>query len=459
MLLKPMIHLNQNDLFRRTRWRLTAWYAGVMGIILSLSALGIYEAIAHAHRVTSDRELQSVATTLHNGLELTLQQQGQLDVASQQLLPGLCLTRQSGETASCVPQTVSSERHLLSAIDRGRYYIRLLDRSGQLVAQAGQPPNGLPATPATDGDWHLLYDRDRSRYRQISLSLHTRTHLPWGVLQVGRSLQDFDTYLDSVRWIIVLSLPLAMLGVGAASWKLAGLAMGPIYESYQKVQQFTADAAHELRTPLAAILATVESALRIQHFSAADARETLHVVERQNQRLSQLVSDLLLLSRLDRQVQAGQFRLCCLQDLLSDLEEELAALAIASQITLTFAIEPQRPVQVRGVEEQLYRLFFNVVANAIQYTPAGGQVSVNLKDDSDRASTNVQDTGIGISPDQQAKIFDRFYRVESDRSRDTGGSGLGLSIARAIAQAHQGSIQVQSEVGKGSKFTIRLPKY
>jgi signal transduction histidine kinase len=112
---------------------------------------------------------------------------------------------------------------------------------------------------------------------------------------------------------------------------------------------------------------------------------------------------------------------------------------------------------VMGNEEQLYRLCANLVTNAIHYTPAGGEVTVWLKQQEAHAIVQVQDTGIGIAIADQTHIFDRFYRVTSDRSRRTGGSGLGLAIAKAIAQTHQGDIQIQSELGKGSTFTVWLP--
>ena len=116
---------------------------------------------------------------------------------------------------------------------------------------------------------------------------------------VGRSFQDFDQYLSSVRWSLLIGLLLSLALVTAASWWLSALAMRPIYQSYQQIQQFTADAAHELRTPLAAIRATVESVLRLPQIDRWMLKETLMVVNRQNQRLTTLVSDLLLLSRLD----------------------------------------------------------------------------------------------------------------------------------------------------------------
>jgi signal transduction histidine kinase len=116
-----------------------------------------------------------------------------------------------------------------------------------------------------------------------------------------------------------------------------------------------------------------------------------------------------------------------------------------------------KPLNVIGEEEQLYRLVSNLIVNALQYTPSDGQVTVVLDCSDHHALIHIQDMGIGISRQEQMRIFERFYRVNSDRSRASGGSGLGLAIAQAIVQAHQGSIQVQSELGKGSTFTIRLP--
>ena len=444
--------MNRNSLFSLTRWRLAGWYASVMGLVLGIAGLGMYEAIAHAHRVTADRELESMAETLHQNLEATLVQPGRLEIASQQLLPNFCLANDN-----CFSAAEPPSHHLLNGVYQGNYYyIRVLDQSGSLIALAGLHLQGLPP-PSKEPSWQSLKDGEGNRYRQISLPLHTQDDLFWGYLQVGRSFKDFEDYLAAVRLIMGLGLPLTMLLVGAASWWLAGRAMRPIYQSYSQIQQFTADAAHELRTPLAAVRATVESVLRLPQLPETEARDTLQVIGRQNQRLTHLVSDLLLLSNLDRQTVKGQRQACHLQDLVSDIEEELAALAIAKDVALTSVFLVNCPLQVVGDEEQLYRLALNVVTNSIHYTPAGGQVVITLERNDNQALIRVKDTGIGIAAEHQTKIFDRFYRVGGDRSRQTGGSGLGLSIAQAIAQAHNGGIQVQSELGKGSNFSIWLP--
>ena len=431
--------MNQNKLFHLTRWRIAGWYAVVMGFVLGLCGLGLYQAIVHAHWQTLDRELESVAGTLHDSIESTLKQPGRLEPATQQFLP---------------EQTKNN--HILGAMHQGDYYIRLLDRSGQIVGLFGFQPQGLPLSLAED-TWQTLQDTEGNRYHQISLRLHTQDNRPWGYMQMGRSLQDIDKYLANVKLILLLGLPIAMLLVGGSSWWLAGRAMQPIYQSYRQIQQFTADAAHELRTPLAATQAQVESALLMSHLSQTEARDILGSIERQNQRLTQLVADLLLLARMEQQPLPVRHQLCCLNDIVSDLVEELETLALAAGVTLTADVRASQPINVTGNEEQLYRLISNFIVNAIQYTPKNGLVSIVLDRNDDRALIQVQDTGVGIAKSEQKRIFERFYRVSSDRSRQTGGSGLGLAIVTAIVQAHQGSLQVQSELGKGSTFIIRLP--
>jgi len=452
--------MNQSKLFSLTRWRLAGWYASVMGIILTLSSLGFYEAVSHAHRMTLDRELVAVAGTLHDSIEPVPKQPRHLEHLAQQLSSNICLpqTQCVTQTANFMPEASSKGAHVLGAIHQGDYYLRLLNRSGQIVVMSGLQPEELPLTSGEER-WQTIADGAGRRYHQISLTLHTHDNRHWGYMQVGRSLNDIDQYLAAVRLTLLLGLPVVLLLVGGSSWWLAGLAMQPIHRSYQQMQQFTADAAHELRTPLAATQATVESALRTSCWSGKEGLDVLQTIERQNNRLAQLVKDLLLLSRTEQQVPSGKYRPCCLNDIVNDLVEELATLAIPAQVKLTAKIQMQKPLYVLGDEEQLYRLVSNLIANAIQYTPGGGQVTVNLARSDHHASIQVQDTGIGIAPVEQSRIFNRFYRVNSDRSRQTGGAGLGLPIARMIAQAHHSDIQVQSQPGQGSTFIVRLPLY
>lgn len=442
--------MNRNQIFSQTRWRLAIWYAGVMGIILSLSGVAIYYIMSQVHGVGLHQELESIAGTLHDSLEPNLQQPGRVEPEAIKALPGLCIV-----STTCDEQVDSSDRHVLGVVQREGYYVRLLDFSGQVVATLGYSPAGLTTNGQTR--WQTVNDQLGNRYHQISLPLHTSSHRAWGYVQVGRSLKEFDTHLSSTRWVLLLGLPVIFLLITLASWWLAGLAMRPVYQSYQQMQQFTADAAHELRTPLAAIRATVQAILRIPSISEIESRNTLQTIERQNGRLSQLVQDLLLLSRMDAQALVMKRQPCCLNDLISDVVEEFAALALDHNVLLTQQIQSNKCLSVSGNEEQLYRLLTNLVTNAIQYTPLNGQVTVMLDQNDQWALIHVQDNGIGITTADQNRIFDRFYRVHCDRSRQTGGAGLGLAIAQAIAHAHQGNIQVQSGLNKGSRFTVRLP--
>ncbi|MGC9528488.1 MAG: sensor histidine kinase [Limnospira sp.] len=181
----------------------------------------------------------------------------------------------------------------------------------------------------------------------------------------------------------------------------------------------------------------------------------LNTVERQGRRLSHLIADLLLLSSLEKNGVSEPFQPCCLNDIIADLSEEFLELAIASNIRLSAQI-PEEQIYVSGHEQQLYRLVSNLIANAIQYTPDGGTVGVSLKRRERTAVVAIEDSGIGIPAGEQNRIFERFYRVDSHRSRKAGGTGLGLAIVRAIALKHQANLKVESQPGCGSIFTLEI---
>ncbi|MDJ0801140.1 MAG: ATP-binding protein, partial [Calothrix sp. MO_167.B12] len=440
--------MKQNKLFQRTRIRLALWYAIVMGFILTVCGFGLYTAVYHAHSEALDRELEFIAKTLHNNLELKLKQPGRLEPVVKEFLPNICLVE-----SDCTQKQSSSQRHILNAINQG-YYVRLFDKPGNLIAIAGSYPEKISLT-LNKQLWQTIKDNKGNIYHQMSLSLHTRDNQDWGYIQVGRNIADINDYMDAVKLSLVVGLPMAMIMVAVAGWWLAGLAMKPIYQSYRQIQQFTADAAHELRTPLAASQATVESALLTPDLDTVEIWDILRTIKRQNQRLTSLVADLLMLSRFDRQSIPMKRELCCLNDVIHDLVEEFAAMAISAQLKLTSAINVDEEINIVGDSEQLYRLVANLIVNAIQYTPTQGKVTIILDRSDHYAIIQVKDTGIGIPKTEISRIFDRFYRVNSDRSRHTGGSGLGLAIAKAIVKSHQGSLNVQSEFGKGSTFTIK----
>ena len=443
--------MNGHHLFRRSRIRLALWYAFVMGAILSLSGLGVYRAMVRVKWLSLEREIESIAGTLHDSLEPMLPASQAPTTVLQQIFPDLCLTGQF-----CNPKPTLIQRHTIGIGDRDLYYLRLFDHHGQLLAFSPNQPSRLPQT-LNSAQWQTFKSANGIRYHQFTITLHSVNTSPsWGYLQIGRTLEPYDSEVRQIQLILAVGLPIALGLVAVSSWYLAGLAMQPIYQSYQQQQQFTANAAHELRSPLASLLATVEAILRLPPTHQQDVPSMLQRVERQGRRLSHLIADLLLLVSLEQDSSPKPFAPCCLNDLVADLREELLELATAQSIHLTCQV-PNAEIYVLGNESQLYRLVSNLIANAIQYTSAGGFVKVSLLQSERNAVMEIEDTGIGIPPTEQDRIFERFYRVNSDRSRQTGGTGLGLAIASAIAHRHQGHLKVKSELGKGSVFTIYLP--
>lgn len=452
--------MNSHQLFRRSRTRLALWYALVMGAILSLSGLGMYRSLVQSHWAAMEREMESIAGTLHDSLEPMLPVSEDPTAVLRRILPELCLAGQS-----CNTNPTLIQRHTTGISDRSIYYIRLFDHQGTLLAfSPNQPPSLLKTLNRSP--WQTFRAANGIRYHQFTTILHSAhahhqanepsSHPSWGYLQIGRTLAPLDAETQRIRWILAIGFPIALGFVAVSSWWLSGLAMQPIYQSYQQQQQFTANAAHELRSPLASLLATVEAILRVPPTNQQNIPVMLQTVERQGRRLSHLIADLLFLTSLEQNSSPKPFQPCCLNDLISDLTEEFLELATIVDIDLTHQI-PNHDVYVLGNESQLYRLVSNLIANAIQYTPNGGQVVVSLTTRDRMALITVKDTGIGIAAVEQTRIFDRFYRVDSDRSRKTGGTGLGLAIAQAIAQVHQGNIEVQSALGQGTQFTLQLP--
>ena len=442
--------MKQNKLFIKTRTTLASYYAGVMGLILILLGIGAYQAIKRSYFQEIDRDLQSITGTLYQSLELQLQKPGRIEPALEKLLPNLCQLENR-----CFSTTSSRTHRNLSAINQNSYYVRLFNLSGSLLAVAGTYPEGLSSDFKRE-TWQTVSDREGNKYRQITLLVHTQEEQAWGYFQVGYSLEEYENLLIRTKKIIILSSIFSLVLVCGVSWGLAGVAMRPIYESYKQMEQFSADVAHELRTPLATTQSAVESALLTSQLEPAKALKVLQIVERQNLRLIKLVVDLLLLANTHHNLVNTHCEPCCLNDLVEDLIEEFLAIASANQVTLSYQIQAEESLEILGNCDQLYRLVFNLIDNAIQYTPEGGNVTVILQRSNHQALIQVRDTGIGIAHSEQQNIFNRFYRVHSDRSRKTGGLGLGLAIAQAIAKVHNGSLSVRSELGKGSIFSLKL---
>ncbi len=443
------------------RFRLAILYSGVVGSILLGLAYATHRVMDRISTQTIDRELDLLSTSLSAQFETYLKVPGELPQEVDRTIIKLCRVNDQ-----CTLNLNSSTHHssLLKLI-QDDYHLQFLDIQGKAIAAIAEKPGRFP-TQSNFASYHTVTDAQGLPYHLHYKRLKTNQGQDWGYLQVGRSVRQFDTYMRDFHLLIMLGIPTTMGLLGWASWWVAGVAMRPIYKSYEEMQRFTADASHELRTPIAATRAMLEVAIaQIDVCDNTETRQTLVSLQRQNDRIGRLAQDLLLLSRLDlaQQDQAEEGpenqlqESICLNELVQDLEEELAPLALEAQVELVSEIQCSKQLYITGNLNQMYRLLSNLVSNAIQYTLPQGRVKIQLSHRQNEAIVLVQDTGIGIDQDDLPHLFDRFYRVKDDRSRESGGVGLGLAIAQAIAIAHRGQISVQSQRGVGSSFTVKLP--
>ncbi len=224
--------------------------------------------------------------------------------------------------------------------------------------------------------------------------------------------------------------------------------------AFQRQQHFTADAAHELRTPLSIMQTGIDVVLS-QARDAAQYRAALEAVQEEAQRLTSLTVGLLTLARADSHTLTLNREVTDLSLLINTVIDQVTAVAEQKQITIQREIVPCLALNMD--EGRIIQLALNLIENAVKYTPEGGAVTVIVSQTGDTVSLSVADTGPGIPPEYLPRIFDRFYRTDRSRSRDQGGVGLGLAIAQHIAQLHGGEINVWSQVGVGTRFTVTLP--
>ena len=222
--------------------------------------------------------------------------------------------------------------------------------------------------------------------------------------------------------------------------------------AYRSQQRFVADASHELRAPLTAIQANVELLRRQPDMSAEEREECLSEAERESSRLTRLVADLLALARADAGV-AIKHTPVELDAVVLDVFRSARQLAHGQHLQL----DPFAPASVQGDEDRLKQVLLILVDNSLKYTPANGSVTIGLRQQNTTTQIIVADTGPGIAPEDLPHVFERFYRADPARSRDPGGTGLGLPIARWIVEQHGGSLTLESAPGQGTTAIVTLP--
>lgn len=274
-----------------------------------------------------------------------------------------------------------------------------------------------------------------------------------------RALRPVDQIIDAARLIGERSLS-QRLPAPDTQDELQRLSetlnqmLGRIESAFRRVTEFTADASHELRTPVALIRTTAELALRKPR-NSDDYRQALDEVHAESVRTTELIENLLTLARADAGKAALERREINLVPIVREASAQGEKLAHAK--SLDFHTElPDAPVRTIGDASALRRLLLIVIDNAVKYTQEG-EITVRLLSANGNPQIHVSDTGVGISEADVSRVFERFYRADKSRSRDSGGAGLGLSIAKWIAEAHHGAIEARSEQNRGATFVITLP--
>jgi heavy metal sensor kinase len=231
--------------------------------------------------------------------------------------------------------------------------------------------------------------------------------------------------------------------------------MASLEKSFEQIRQFSADASHELRTPLTIIKGEIEVALRSER-TVEDYQDTLVSILEEIDRMSRIVEDLLLIAKADAKEIIIEKKKIKLNEILNDLCEQLSIFGEAKNVELHYENLPE--IEVFADPLRLRQVFTNIIENAIKYNVNNGKVFVSIEEDEHNFIVKVKDTGIGIKKEDLDRIFDRFYRADKSRKREIGGAGLGLSICKWIIESHGGYIKVESEFGKGSTFSVYLPK-
>ncbi|WP_285768035.1 HAMP domain-containing sensor histidine kinase [Peribacillus sp. SI8-4] len=288
-------------------------------------------------------------------------------------------------------------------------------------------------------------------------ALSTKVDTDYGelIVQFIRNVDSEKDMLDRLLLILIVGGGIGSLVAVGAGYLLAGRALIPVKRSWDQQQQFVSDASHEIRTPLAVIQSRADLLFQSPNATIEEKAVDISIISKEVRRLNKLVNGLLTLTRTDsNQVQVNKANFF-LDDLLMDIVEQYTDIASFQEKTIISHAPEQ--VVFHGDKERMHQLLVILVDNAMKFTDAGGEISLSCAKNASSIILSVEDNGMGIPQEELPLIFNRFYQVEQSRSANEG-SGLGLSIAKWIVQAHQGNIKVTSEQNVRTRFEIVFPR-
>jgi heavy metal sensor kinase len=455
------------------RVRLTAWYLTMLAMGLSIFGVGSWFAMRASAFHTIDDELQDRVGGVHKFM--------------------------NEQIASLSPAEIRDEFREHSVLGPGGDLFQVCDERGELLYRSAVLENSMIPIRRPDqlkGDFVFEnMDVQQTPVRFASKRVIVNNH-PY-TIQVAAPLKEFYEALQRFRMILCLGWPALLIAAAIGGYWISSRALAPVdriaaaaesisisnlsqrldvpqsadelqrlsetlnrmlarlNSSVQRMSQFTADASHELRAPVALIRTTAELAVNggrsIEEYHA-DMVQVLAEAER----TSRVIDSLLILARADSGEDGLEMEPVDLTVSVREAAEQSRGLAKDHSVSVDVCT-PDHPVVVRGDSDGLRRLVFILVDNAVKYTHSGGLIKVLVETNGPHAICSVEDSGPGISPDDLEHVFDRFWRADKVRSRGMGGAGLGLSIARWIADRHAGELKVDSVLGVRTVFTFQLP--
>jgi signal transduction histidine kinase len=300
-------------------------------------------------------------------------------------------------------------------------------------------------------DWRTIRLNDGTRARLLTYRLSDGSKAP-AILQMGRLLSDQDRFMKQFLTGLFVFGAVAALFLGMASWWLAGRSLGPAQKAWDQQQLFIANASHELRAPLTLLRATAEFALRER--APKEQRKALQEILKECDYMNSLVEDLLLLSRLDNQHLKISRKVVPLGEMLTDISQLAEKLCQEKKVSLYL---DGAGGAVWGDPNRLRQILLILLDNSLRFTPPGGAIHLNARIKGQQVVISVTDNGRGIAARHLPHLFDRFYQVHVSGNDDNRGNGLGLSIAKALVEAQNGSIHIHSLLGQGTQVSFSLP--
>jgi two-component system, OmpR family, sensor kinase len=497
-------------MFRSLRWTLQLWHAALLAVVLAVVGAVVLYGARRQHYMELDQSLQSMVQHMAGSIRVAPDEDFRPFFGGPRDLPpggppsddagpdgnpgGPPRGRRPGTRGDGLPPKVTFFGFGPSeSIDlRGFYYAVWQDGRGLIsssIPGAAIPTLPPPPLPQQRGPQPSLM-RLRGQMREAY------TYGPFGTtILVGKSMLSDEAALTHLAWMLAaMGGGVLLLGL-AGGWVLSGRVLRPIRaitavaqdisasnlsrridvaeahselgalatvlnESFSRLEaafaqqaRFTADASHELRTPLTVIHSNLQLALSRPR-TAEEYRQTLETCQRASGRMKELVDSLLLLAKADAGGLALDKKACDLRHVVEESVAMVRPLAAEKSVAIETNLSP---VSLSADTARMGQVAVNLLTNAIRYNAPGGTVRVSTRREEGEAVLEVTDTGVGISPEHQPHVFERFFRVDEARNRQAGGTGLGLAICKSIVEAHGGAIGCRSEFGKGTTFTVRLP--